>query len=238
MSKNLTGKKILIIGRGSGIAQAIAETALAEGAEIIVAGRNPSMLRETYADRGGVRIESVDVTDEASVESLSARIAPDHIVSTASARARGTLGQLDQAALAASFATKVIGPFLLAKHFGPKMPTDGSLVLLSGATAVKPTVGVLGVAATNAAVDSLAKSLALELAPIRVNAVSPGTIDTGAYDALGDEKKRALYEMRAATNPVRRIGDASDIAEAVIFAMTSSFLTGVSLTVDGGETLL
>jgi NAD(P)-dependent dehydrogenase (short-subunit alcohol dehydrogenase family) len=78
----------------------------------------------------------------------------------------------------------------------------------------------------------------VELAPIRVNAVSPGTIDTGAYDALGDEKKAALFEQRSQANPVRRIGTADDMAEAVLFALTNTFLTGVSLAVDGGEPLV
>jgi len=71
-----------------------------------------------------------------------------------------------------------------------------------------------------------------------VNAVSPGTIDTGAYDALGEEKKAALYASRVANNPVHRVGQAEDIASAVIFALSNTFLTGVSITVDGGETLL
>lgn len=238
MNTDLTGKTVLVIGRGSGIARAVVDAAAAAGARIIVAGRTPSALAEAYADRPEIAVEIVDVTDEGSVEALAARISPDHIVTTASARARGEVGQLDPKAVAASFATKVIGPVLLAKHFGPKLPADGSLVLSSGATALKPTVGVLGVAATNAAVDVVTKSLALELAPRRVNAVSPGTIDTGAYDALGEEKKHALYAAREAGNPVRRMGTADDIADAVLFAITNTFLTGVSLTVDGGETLL
>jgi len=238
MSTDLAGKTVLVIGRGSGIARAVADAVSAAGATVIVAGRSAATLAEAYSDRPEFTVETVDVTDERSVEVLAARIAPDHIVTTASARARGEIGVLDPAAVAASFATKVIGPVLLAKHFGPKLPEDGSLVLSSGATALKPTVGVLGVAATNAAVDVVTKSLALELAPRRVNAVSPGTIDTGAYDALGDEKKRALYSTRESSNPVRRMGTAADVADAVLFAIGNTFLTGVSLTVDGGETLL
>ncbi len=77
-----------------------------------------------------------------------------------------------------------------------------------------------------------------ELAPIRVNAVSPGTIDTGAYDALGEEKKAALFAQRSASNPARRIGTPDDIAEAVVFALTNTFLTGNSIGIDGGEPLV
>jgi NAD(P)-dependent dehydrogenase (short-subunit alcohol dehydrogenase family) len=137
-----------------------------------------------------------------------------------------------------SFTTKVVGPILLAKHFAPRMPADGSIVLLSGSTARKPTAGMLAVGATNAAVDNLARTLAVELAPIRVNAVSPGTIDTGAYDALGAEKKAEMFAAKEKLSPAGRVGTAGDIAGAILFALTSTFLTGTSINVDGGEPLV
>jgi NAD(P)-dependent dehydrogenase (short-subunit alcohol dehydrogenase family) len=109
---------------------------------------------------------------------------------------------------------------------------------MSGATALKPAPGMLAVAATNAAVDAVTAGLAVELAPVRVNAISPGTIDTGAYDALGEERKAALFAAKSASNPARRIGTAQDIASVAVMAMTSGFLTGVSIPVDGGEHLV
>jgi NAD(P)-dependent dehydrogenase (short-subunit alcohol dehydrogenase family) len=93
------------------------------------------------------------------------------------------------------------------------------------------------VAITNAAADTLVRSLALELGPIRVNAISPGTIDTGAWDALGAQGKADFFAAASARNPVRRIGTTDDIANAVLFALTSSFLTGQTLHIDGGEPL-
>ena len=117
------------------------------------------------------------------------------------------------------------------------MPQDGSFVFFSGATAVKPEIGTLAVAATNGAVDTVIRSLALELAPIRVNAVSPGVIDTGAWDGLGEQAKAEYFTDMAASNPARRIGTLDDVAEAVLFALTSTFLTGVTLGIDGGQTL-
>ena len=81
------------------------------------------------------------------------------------------------------------------------------------------------------------RSLAVELAPIRVNAVSPGTIDSGAWDALGEQAKAEFFRNLSATNPVQRVGTAGDVAQAVLFALTSTFLTGVTLPVDGGELL-
>jgi NAD(P)-dependent dehydrogenase (short-subunit alcohol dehydrogenase family) len=234
----LRDRTVLVIGRGGGIAQATALAARAAGANVVVAGRDSASLDEAYDDPGIVA-ESVDMTDESSVEALADRLGHvDHIVCTASARARGKVGDLKQEVVLQSLSTKVVGPILLAKHFAELMPDDGSFVLFSGATADKPTVGMLAVAATNGAVDAVARSLSVELAPIRVNAISPGTIDTGAYDALGDEKKTALYEERRTHVPAHRVGSADDVADAVIFAMTNTFLTGVSLGVDGGERLV
>jgi NAD(P)-dependent dehydrogenase (short-subunit alcohol dehydrogenase family) len=138
----------------------------------------------------------------------------------------------------ASFGTKVTGPLLLAKHFAGNLAPGGSFLFMSGATALKPAPGMLAVAATNAAVDAITAGLAVELAPIRVNAIAPGTIDTGAYDALGDERKAALFKARSETNPARRIGTVDDIAGAALAVLTNGFLTGASIPVDGGEHLV
>jgi len=137
-----------------------------------------------------------------------------------------------------SFQTKVIGPILLAKHFAPRMPSDGSFVLFSGSSARKPTIGMLAVGATNAAADAVTRTLAVELAPIRVNAISPGTIDTGAYDGLGEQKKTERFAARTERNPARRIGTSEDIADAVVFALANTFTTGITLGIDGGEPLV
>jgi NAD(P)-dependent dehydrogenase (short-subunit alcohol dehydrogenase family) len=159
------------------------------------------------------------------------------VVSTASARARGRLAGLDRDAVRRSFDTKVIGPLMLAKHLGPRIGEGGSFTLFSGVAAAKIAVGTLAVAITNGAAEVLARSLALELAPIRVNAISPGVIDTGAWDALGEQGKADYFADIGARNPARRIGTTDDIANAVLFAMTSTFLTGVTLHIDGGEPL-
>jgi NAD(P)-dependent dehydrogenase (short-subunit alcohol dehydrogenase family) len=219
----MIGKTVLVIGRDGGIAGAVVDAVRAAGGTAMLAGRNAG--------------EKVDITDEASVAALAARFdGIDHVVSTASARARGTAADLNPATVLVSFHTKVIGPLLLAKHF--TLPPDGSFVFFSGASAAKAMPGMLAVGATNAAVDTLTRSLAVELAPVRVNAISPGTIDTGAYDALGEEKKASLFATRTTTNPARRIGTTADVATAVLYALTNTFVTGTTLQVDGGEPLV
>ena len=233
----LAGRRILVIGRGSGIARATTFAVLGAGAVVVVAGRDKAALAAAY-DEPHVTAEQVDLTDEASIAALAERVGNvDHVVSTASARARGRLADLTPQAVATSFATKVTGPILLAKHLAQRMPADGSIVLFSGSTARRPVVGMLAVSATNGAVDAVVRALAVELAPIRVNAISPGTVDTGAYDALGDAQKEQLFAARAANNPAGRIGTPDDIGAAVLFALTNTFLTGTSLGVDGGEPL-
>jgi NAD(P)-dependent dehydrogenase (short-subunit alcohol dehydrogenase family) len=234
----LQDKTVLVVGRGSGLAGAIVDLLLDNGAKLIAAGRNVDALTEVYAGTG-VDVQSVDLTDDASIQALAARIGNiDHVVSTASARARGTIDELEREKILLSLDTKVIGPLMLAKYLRPKINPGGSIVLFSGHFAFRIKVGTLGVAITNGAADTLTRSLAVELGPIRVNAISPGTIDTGAWDALGEEGKANLFAELTANNPTRRIGESADIANAVLFCLTNTFLTGVTLQVDGGETLV
>jgi NAD(P)-dependent dehydrogenase (short-subunit alcohol dehydrogenase family) len=238
VNESLKGQTVLVIGRGSGIARAVALAARDVGAGVVAAGRDQEKLSEAYAGEPGISTETVDLTDEASIAALGERLgALDHVVSTASARARGRLADLNRDAIRLSFDTKVIGPLMLAKHLAPRMTAGGSFVLFSGVAAVKIVAGTLGVAITNAAADTLVRSLALELGPIRVNAISPGTIDTGAWDALGEPGKADFFAATSARNPARRIGTAADVANAVLFALTTTFLTGQTLHIDGGEAL-
>lgn len=237
MANALQDNKILVVGRASGIARAVALLARSEGGEVVVAGRNKDELAVSYDDPG-ITAETLDITDDTSIGALADRIGSvDHVVSTASARARGKLSELQREDLLLSLDTKLLGPLMLAKYFAPQMNPGGSFVLFSGIHAFKAKVGYLGVGITNGAVDFLTRSLAVELAPIRVNAVSPGVIDTGAWDAMGEEGKKAYFEHISAANPVGRIGTAEDVAQAVLFAMTNAFMTGVMLKIDGGEPL-
>ena len=238
MPASLKDKTVLVVGRGSGLARAIVLAAAGAGARVIAAGRDAEALTAAYAGEPEVSTEVVDLTDEDSVAALGERLGSlDHVVSTASARARGLLAELDRDAVRRSFDTKVIGPLMLAKHLAPRMSKDGSFVIFSGVAAAKIAVGTMAVAITNAAADTLARSLALELAPIRVNAISPGVIDTGAWDAFGEQGKADYFAGISARNPARRIGTTDDIAEAVLFALTNTFLTGQTLHIDGGEPL-
>jgi NAD(P)-dependent dehydrogenase (short-subunit alcohol dehydrogenase family) len=234
----LDDRTVLVIGRGSGIARAVSLAAREAGAHVVVAGRDANQLTSDYEGESDVSIQTVDVTDDRSIEALARRLeSVDHVVSTASARARGRLADLDREAVRVSLDTKVIGPLMLAKHFAPRIKEGGSFVIFSGVAAFKIAIGTMAVAITNGAAEVLVRSLALELAPIRVNGISPGVIDTGAWDALGDQGKTDYFKEMSTRNPVRHIGRVEDIAAGVLFAMTNSFLTGQTLRIDGGEPL-
>jgi NAD(P)-dependent dehydrogenase (short-subunit alcohol dehydrogenase family) len=239
MGGTLEGKRVLVVGRGSGIARAIADVALREGAEVIAAGRNPEALAEAYADIDAVTTEQLDLTDDGSIEALAGRVgALDHVVSTASARARGKIEDLSREAIQLSFDTKVTGPLMLAKALRGQINEGGSLLLFTGEQAFKIEAGYLGVAITNGAADTLTRSLAVELAPIRVNAMCPGVIETGAWDGLGEDAKRAKFRHLEETLPVPRVGAAEDVGEASLGLLTNGYITGVTLFVDGGERLV
>jgi NAD(P)-dependent dehydrogenase (short-subunit alcohol dehydrogenase family) len=234
----LNDKKVLVVGRGSGIARAITEAARAAGATVTVASREREELAQAYADDLGVSAESVDLTDDDSIAALAERVgAVDHVVSTASAGARGMIGDLDRDAVRRSFDTKVIGPLMLARAFRDQIADGGSILIFSGVAAFDIEPGTLAVAITNGAADTLTRSLAVELAPIRVNAISPGVIDTGAWDALGEDGKAKLFADKSERNPARRIGAPEDVADAAMLALTNTFMTGLTLHVDGGERL-
>ena len=237
MGEALRGKTVVVVGQGGGIARAVTVLARSEGARVVVAGRDKARLAAAYQDTG-INAEFVDVTDDSSIAALAERVGlVDHVVSAVSARARGRLGQLDRASLLKSFDTKVIGPLMLTKYFAAQINQGGSFVLFSGFPAFKINVGFLGVAITDGAVDFLTRSLAVELAPIRVNAISPGVVNSGAWDSLGEQGKRDHFDNVSRTNLAQRIGTAEDVADAALFAMTNTFVTGVTLKVDGGQHL-
>ena len=153
----LQGMTVLVVGRGGGIARAVTLAARDAGAQVVAAGRNQDKLKAAYDGEPGITTEYVDLTDEASIAALGERLGTvDHIVSTASARARGKVADLDRDAVRASFDTKVIGPLMLAKHLAPRINAGGSLTIFSGVAAAKIAVGTLAVAITNGAADVLA----------------------------------------------------------------------------------
>lgn len=233
----LAGSRILVVGGRSGIAADLAATAAASGADVVLAGRRPETLAATAA-RTGASTVRIDLADEDSIIAAARRLGPvDHVVSLAADPANGPLADLDAAAVRSAFDAKVVGPMMLARHLAPVMRDGGSFLFFSGVAAWRPSPGRAVMATTNGAVSFLVEALAVELAPLRVNALSPGIVDSGAWDAMGDDDRRSFFDATAAKNPSRRVGSPSDVTSAALLALTNPFVTGTTLHVDGGGRL-
>ena len=234
---DLRNQKIIVVGGGSGMGYAIARSAAAAGADVVLGGRTLEKL-ERASDGFGSRIKAatVDTTDPASVKVFfKAQGEVDHLVITASSVKTGSIHDLAFTDALASMHSKFWGPYLCARYV--QLNPKGSLTLFSGILSRKPAPGLAALAAINAAVEGLGRALALELAPVRVNVISPGLTDTGVYDSMPAEKRKAFFEGSARSLPTGRIGQPQDIAEAALMLMTNGFVTGVTLDVDGGGSL-
>lgn len=226
------GKRLVIVGGGAGIARQIASDAYAAGAEVIRAGRNPAALAEP-----GVRTAFADLGEESSLKALADEVGEvDYLVSLAAAPANGPVATLERDAVTRAFDAKVVGPLMLAKHFAPRFREGGAMVLFSGVAAWRPMPERTVMATTNGAVAFLAEALAVELAPIRVTAISPGIVDSGAWDRLG-EAKAEFFRRTAEANPARRVGRPEDVSAATLLVLANPFVTGTVLHVDGGGRL-
>ncbi|GGQ93690.1 SDR family oxidoreductase [Kitasatospora griseola] len=238
MSESLAGRRVVVVGAGSRTGRLLAHAASAAGAELVLAGPDPRKLEWTAGElTGPSTVVPVDLTEEASIEALAARAGRvDHLVSTAGMPANGPLKDLQLADIRRAFDAKVIGPLLLAKHLAGQFADGGSMTFFSGVAAWRPAPARTVMATTNGALAFLVQALAVELAPLRVNAVSPGIVDTGSWDGLGAGKEEFLRQV-AVRNPARRVGSPEDLVKAVLYAIDNPYVTGTVLHVDGGGRL-
>jgi NAD(P)-dependent dehydrogenase (short-subunit alcohol dehydrogenase family) len=228
----LKGKTVVVVGGSSGIGLATAELARHEGAEVVIASRNKDRLMPA-ADRIGARPIVVDVTEDDSVAALFRACGPvDHVVVTAAQLRTGPVKTVPMADVRATMEGKFWGAWRVARE--AQINAGGSLTLVTGLLSVKPRMNSAIIAAANGALESLARSLALELAPVRVNAVSPGIIDTPIRAAMPEEARREMLAKTAAALPVGRVGVGEDIARQILAFMTIGFATGSIVYVDGG----
>ena len=231
----LHGKSVVVVGGSSGIGLATAELAKAEGASVTIASRSAERL-DAAAKRVGARGIAADVTSDASVEALfksCGRV--DHVVVTAAQLRSGPFRSLSLEDARATMESKFWGAWRVAR--AADIAPGGSLTFVSGFLSIRPRIGGAIVSAANGALESLTKSLALELAPVRVNAVSPGIVDTPIRAAMPEEARRKMLEQTAGALPVRRVGSGEDIARQILAFMTIGFATGSIVFLDGGGSI-
>jgi NAD(P)-dependent dehydrogenase (short-subunit alcohol dehydrogenase family) len=223
MSENLAGRRVLVVGGGRGIGAEVARRAAAAGAHVVVAARSGTDVR-------------VDVTDEETIAAARRTLgAVDHLVSTASAHHDVPVPELEHAGIVAALGAKVVGPLLLAKHFAPSMPDGGSFLFFSGIVGWKPKPGTVVKGTANAALAALVAHLAVELGPLRVNAIAPGITDSGTWDALPAERRAALLGNAASGSLLGRAGRLDDVADAALWLLGAGWVTGETIHVDGGS---
>ncbi|MDF3337462.1 SDR family oxidoreductase [Mycolicibacterium septicum] len=237
---NLKNARVLVIGGTSGIGLGVAEAVADRGGIPIVVSRNQSNVDRALAGLGGNgRGMTVDLRDPTSLSHLVDEVGQiEHLVFTAGESLTMVgLADLTAAAITDFTGTRFVGQLQAVREFAPKITPGGSITLTSGTAAEKPGLGVLPTAICGA-INAMTRALAVELAPLRVNAVAPGPIETPLWSALGEVDRDAVYEQFASDLPAGRIGQPTDTALAYVYLMEQEFGTGVVLTVDGGTTLV
>ncbi|HKP56772.1 MAG TPA: SDR family oxidoreductase [Polyangiales bacterium] len=239
----LDGKRVLVIGGGSGIGYAVAEMARQAGAGVVIASSNHARLEAAAQRLGdGVAAQRLDVTDEPGVEAFfKEQGAFDHVVTTAGdwvasgGGFRTPLAEVDLKAAADSFRVRFWGALTVAKHAARVLPPGGTFTLTGGMVAHRPTKGACVATSVGGAIEHLTRGLAVELAPIRVNAVVPGLIRTGIWDRIPADRREQQFTQLTAKLLVPRIGEPDEAARAYLYLMECGYVTGQILYVEGGS---
>ena len=231
-SGSLEGQRVVVIGGSSGIGLATARLARAAGADVTIAGRSEDRLREAQRALGECDTAALDISDEAAVGALFAELPRvDHVVISAGTLGPGAIVANDMETLRRIVDQRLWGAVNVVRAVAPKM-RSGSITFTSGGIVARPRVGGAMFTAALAAVEALPRALALELAPVRVNTVTPGVVDT-PLQHTGDDWQARL-DARAEALPAGRVGAAEDIAQVMLMLMTNGYLTGEVIHVDGG----
>jgi NAD(P)-dependent dehydrogenase (short-subunit alcohol dehydrogenase family) len=227
-------ERILVIGGARALGAAVARRAVKDGYDVVVGARDLAAA-EALASEIGATAVRIDLQDETTMAAAAARLADgvDHIVSTGSAPHDVRAVELNHDKLVTAFTAKVIGPMLVAKHFAPVLRPNGSIVLFSGVVGWRPGPGSLVKGVTNGAVEYVARHLAADLAPVRVNAISPGVVDSGTWDRLGDGKAGLLSKSATGTL-VGRYGESDDVVDTVMWLLRAGFISGETVHLEGG----
>jgi NAD(P)-dependent dehydrogenase (short-subunit alcohol dehydrogenase family) len=240
----LQGQRVVVIGGTSGIGFAVAERAVREGAEVAVGSSSASHVEDAVKRLGRAASgAAVDVKNEASVAAFFAGIgAFDHLVFTAgdwpALRRPAALADLDLGAADAVFAVRFWGALAAIKHAQGRISASGSITLTNGVVAHRPRKGAALNTAMAGAIEHLTRALAVELAPVRVNAVCPGFVLTEVWNSIPEETRQEQIRRMTSRLPLPRAGDPSEVAEAYLHLMRATYSTGQVLIVDGGMTLV
>ena len=229
---DVSGKKALVFGGTSGIGLATALRLQKLGADVTVISRDPTKHKSVPA---GLKVLACNVLDREALQQLFEKEAPfDILVSAATggARAYGPLLSMDMDGYKGSF-DKLWGYVNVVRFGTAHMPEHGSIVLVSGAPARRAKAGQVALSSVGGAVEAFVRAVAVEIAPKRLNVVSPGTIDTPMMPGEGPARKATLDKMTE-NNVIKRAGTPDEVAQAILFMIQNDFVTGTTIDVDGG----
>ena len=241
MNTNLEGQKVVVTGITGGIAKATAKRLINAGAEVVVSARSEEKLASAIADISGpISGHVMDLTQPDSIAAFFEQVGPlGHLVTPAATSTFAPVREMDFKAAQDIVTTKQFGQLYCVHHAVKRMSERGSITLFSGTVTQKPLLGGSMFASAGAASEAAGRVWALELAPIRVNTVVPGVIETPIWSGLmGDEGAREALGGFAQQLPVGRVGTSDDVAKAVEFLIDNGFVNGHSLVVDGGHRLI
>jgi NAD(P)-dependent dehydrogenase (short-subunit alcohol dehydrogenase family) len=237
----LQDKRVVVLGGSSGIGLAVAQLAAAQGAKVVIASSSAERVQKAVESIGReVQGQAVDVSDERAVATLFSKVGPfDHLVFTAGDSLHlHDLVSTDLQQARHAFELRYWAALAAVKYGSPHIRQGGSVVLTTGIAGQRPQKGWVVAASVCGTIEALTRALAIELAPIRVNAVSPGVVRTNLWQNMGAKEREELYESVGKSLPVGRVGGASDIAQAYLFLMQEEFGTGQTIVVDGGAVLV
>jgi NAD(P)-dependent dehydrogenase (short-subunit alcohol dehydrogenase family) len=234
-------KRVVIVGGSSGIGLAVAEEAASQGAEVVIVSSKAERVQEAIQSIGGdARGQAVDVSDEKAVQSFFTKLGGfDHLVFTAGDSLQlHELAKTDLKQARRAFELRYWSALATVKYGSPQIRKGGSIVLTTGAAGRRPHSGWVIAASVCGTIEALTRALAIELAPIRVNAVCPGVVRTNLWQNMSSAEREQLFESVSKRLPVGRVGEAHDIAQAYLFLMKEGFSTGQTVVVDGGTVLV
>jgi NAD(P)-dependent dehydrogenase (short-subunit alcohol dehydrogenase family) len=237
-NEKLKDKRVVVLGGTSGFGLSTAQAAAKAGAKVVISSRSQANVDKALRDLPkGVEGVALDVSDEAALGRFFANLGClDHLVYTAGDALPANLDSTAEARKV--FEVRFWGAYVAAKTAFPHIRTGGSITLTNGIVGAKPWKGWAVVGAAAGALESLVRGLALEMAPIRVNAVCAGVVKTALWSGMSEADREAFYDDQSKRLPVGRVGEGEDVAETYLYLMQSGFTTGQIVVIDGGALIV